>query len=284
MKSILQTVVQFAFCIVMFIFTFLVTLGIRADFSILKTTEYWIQVSISTVLMIFVYNMIYVIDQRNRSANKQSRFYIAFQTVKIRTELISRNNLYGKLEQAVKEENADRYRNACNAKLHKLTSRFGYDEIVSLSEEEFAPFLEKFLIRGRSAKRLFKLFGKIKEGKIKIKTLQAEPLLKDKELGKTNSPETLDYSDSRYETKRNVFKIASFIATSVIMSVISFVFTYMNFWQALLTNTVLFFGSAISGFYSSVAKTNFKTAVYENRNAFFERRLGLSDKFLPDVT
>lgn len=100
-----------------------------------------------------------------------------------------------------------------------------------------------------------------------------------KELGKANSPEMLDYSDKQYETKRNIFKIVSFIGTSVIMSVISFVFTYMNFWQAFLTNTVLFFGSAISGFYSSIAKTNFKTNIYENRNTFFERRLGITDKY-----
>lgn len=279
MKSVLQTIVQFAFCIVMFVFTFLVTLGIRADFSILETTEYWIQVAISTVLMIFVYNMIYIMDQKNRSANKNSRFFIAFQTVKIRTDFISSNHLYEKLEQAVKDENASRYKNACNVKLQKLTSRFGYDEIIGLNEEEFLPFLEKYLIRKKSAKRLCKLFKKIKEGKIKIRSLQAENLMQDKELGKANNPEILDYSDKQYEAKRNIFKIASFIGTSIIMSVISFVFTYMNFWQALLTNAVLFFGSAISGFYSSVAKTNFKTSVYENRNAFFERRLGITEKF-----
>ncbi len=280
MKNILETILQFVFCIVMFVFTFLVTLGIRADFSILETTEYWIQVSISTVLMIFVYNMIYIIDQRNRSANKNSRFYIAFQTVKLRTDQISKNHLYEKLEQAVQDENEARYKNACNAKLQKLTSRFGYDEIIGLNEEEFMPFLEKYLIREKSTKRFCKLFKKIKEGKIKIRTLQAENLMQDKELGKANSPEMLDYSDKQYETKRNIFKIVSFIGTSVIMSVISFVFTYMNFWQAFLTNTVLFFGSAISGFYSSIAKTNFKTNIYENRNTFFERRLGITDKFI----
>ena len=64
MKSIIQTLVQLAFCIVAFIFTFLVTLGIRADFSILKTAEYWIQVSTNTVLMIFVYNIVFFIDQK----------------------------------------------------------------------------------------------------------------------------------------------------------------------------------------------------------------------------
>lgn len=283
MKSVLQTIVQFSFCIVMFIFTFLVTLGIRADFSILETTEYWIQVAISTVLMIFVYNMIYIMDQRNRSANKNSRFYIAFQTVKLRTNFISANRLYEKLEEAVKTENSDRYKNACNVKLQKYTARFSYDDIIDLKEEEFKPFLEKYLIRGKSLKRLSKLFNKIQEGKIKIRVLRAESLMQDKELGKSNNPEILDYSDKQYETKRNIFKITSFIGTSIIMSVISFVFTYMNFWQALLTNTVLFFGSAISGFYSSIAKTNFKTSIYENRNAFFERRLGITDKFLDEV-
>ena len=124
-----------------------------------------------------------------------------------------------------------------------------------------------------------KVFIKIKKGKIKIQELQADALLQDKELGKSNDFTILDYSDSAYERKRNIVKILSFIITSVITSVVSFTFTSMSFWQAFLTNLVLFFGSAMSGFTSSYTKTNFKTQIYENRNTFFEKRLGLSDRF-----
>ena len=279
MKSIIQTLVQLAFCIVAFIFTFLVTLGIRADFSILKTAEYWIQVSNNTVLMIFVYNIVFFIDQKNRTSNKGSRFFIAFQTVKLRTEIINKNKMYDKLKEAVKAENEERYRNACNDILRKHTVRFEYNDIINIDENEFIPFLDKYLIRGKQAKKLLKVFIKIKKGKIKIQELQADALLQDKELGKSNDFTILDYSDSAYERKRNIVKILSFIITSVITSVVSFTFTSMSFWQAFLTNLVLFFGSAMSGFTSSYTKTNFKTQIYENRNTFFEKRLGLSDRF-----
>lgn len=279
MKTVVEVVCQLILCIIAFILSILITLGIRADFNVLKTLEYWIQVASGAFLMIVVYNMIYILDQRAKAKDTKSRFYLALQTNKIRTNIIKEQKLYKEFEKAVEEENKERYKEACNEKIQKLTTRFSYDEIINLEEKEFENFASGFLIRDKKLKSLKKLFVKVKTGKIKYKIVKANPLLKDKELQKNDDGSKLDYNGAWYEIKRNVFKIFTFICINIAFAVITLLYTSIGILQAILTNATIFLTSLVSGFFSSYMKTALKTSVYENRNDFFERRLGITEKF-----
>ena len=279
MKNVFETMLQVCLGIAAFIVSLLITLGISSDFTRVSTAAYWIEVAAGAGLMLVIYNMIYIMDQNNRAKNTRSRYYVAFQTNRLRMNFIQENKLYDQLEQAVKSENEERYIKKCTKLIHRITSRTSYEDIKNCKGvEEVNKLSEKLLLKKRGKKKLARLYTKITSGKIKIKEIKTDNLLRDKEITSTES-EQLDYSDAALETKRNIQKVLSFILYSVVSAVFTFSLTSVPFWQAFVKNVTMFFGAAISGFASSRGKTNFKTSIYENRNAFFERRLGITEKF-----
>lgn len=280
MKSIFETILQVFLGIAAFVVSLLITLGISSDFSRISTAAYWIEVAAGAGLMLVIYNLIYIMDQSNRAKNTHSRYYVAFQTNRLRMNFIHENKLYDKLDQAVKDENEERYIKKCTKLIHRITSRTSYADIKGCNGlEELAALGSRLLLKKRAKKRLERLYTRISSGKVKIKEIKTENLLRDKEITLAE-PEQLDYSDTALETKRNIQKVVSFVLFSVISAVFTFSLTSIPFWQAFVKNVTMFFGAAISGFASSRGKTNFKTNIYENRNTFFERRLGITDKFI----
>ena len=279
MRNVFETILQVFLGIAAFVVSLLITLGISSDFTRVSTAAYWIEVAAGAGLMLVIYNMIYIMDQNNRARNTRSRYYVAFQTNRLRMNFIQENKLYEQLEQAVKDENEERYIKKCTKLIHRITSRTSYEDIKNCNGiEEVNNLSEKLLLKKRGKKKLARLYTKITSGKIKIKEIKTDNLLRDKEITSTE-PEQLDYSDAALETKRNIQKVLSFILFSVISAVFTFSLTSVPFWQAFVKNVTMFFGAAISGFASSRGKTNFKTSIYENRNTFFERRLGITEKF-----
>lgn len=279
MRNVFETILQVFLGIAAFVVSLLITLGISSDFTRVSTAAYWIEVAAGAGLMLVIYNMIYIMDQNNRARNTRSRYYVAFQTNRLRMNFIQENKLYEQLEQAVKDENEERYIKKCTKLIHRITSRTSYEDIKNCNGiEEVNKLSEKLLLKKRGKKKLARLYTKITSGKIKIKEIKTDNLLRDKEITSTE-PEQLDYSDTALETKRNIQKVISFILFSVISAVFTFSLTSVPFWQAFVKNVTMFFGAAISGFASSRGKTNFKTSIYENRNTFFERRLGITEKF-----
>ena len=279
MRNVFETILQVFLGIAAFVVSLLITLGISSDFTRVSTAAYWIEVAAGAGLMLVIYNMIYIMDQNNRARNTRSRYYVAFQTNRLRMNFIQENKLYEQLEQAVKDENEERYIKKCTKLIHRITSRTSYEDIKNCNGiEEVNNLSEKLLLKKRGKKKLVRLYTKITSGKIKIKEIKTDNLLRDKEITSTE-PEQLDYSDAALETKRNIQKVLSFILFSVISAVFTFSLTSVPFWQAFVKNVTMFFGAAISGFASSRGKTNFKTSIYENRNTFFERRLGITEKF-----
>lgn len=279
MRNVFETILQVFLGIAAFVVSLLITLGISSDFTRVSTAAYWIEVAAGAGLMLVIYNMIYIMDQNNRARNTRSRYYVAFQTNRLRMNFIQENKLYEQLEQAVKDENEERYIKKCTKLIHRITSRTSYEDIKNCNGiEEVNKLSEKLLLKKRGKKKLARLYTKITSGKIKIKEIKTDNLLRDKEITSTE-PEQLDYSDAALETKRNIQKVLSFILFSVISAVFTFSLTSVPFWQAFVKNVTMFFGAAISGFASSRGKTNFKTSIYENRNTFFERRLGITEKF-----
>lgn len=279
MRNVFETILQVFLGIAAFVVSLLITLGISSDFTRVSTAAYWIEVAAGAGLMLVIYNMIYIMDQNNRARNNRSRYYVAFQTNRLRMNFIQENKLYEQLEQAVKDENEERYIKKCTKLIHRITSRTSYEDIKNCNGiEEVNKLSEKLLLKKRGKKKLARLYTKITSGKIKIKEIKTDNLLRDKEITSTE-PEQLDYSDAALETKRNIQKVLSFILFSVISAVFTFSLTSVPFWQAFVKNVTMFFGAAISGFASSRGKTNFKTSIYENRNTFFERRLGITEKF-----
>lgn len=279
MRNVFETILQVFLGIAAFVVSLLITLGISSDFTRVSTAAYWIEVAAGAGLMLVIYNMIYIMDQNNRARNTRSRYYVAFQTNRLRMNFIQENKLYEQLEQAVKDENEERYIKKCTKLIHRITSRTSYEDIKNCNGiEEVNNLSERLLLKKRGKKKLARLYTKITSGKIKIKEIKTDNLLRDKEITSTE-PEQLDYSDAALETKRNIQKVLSFILFSVISAVFTFSLTSVPFWQAFVKNVTMFFGAAISGFASSRGKTNFKTSIYENRNTFFERRLGITEKF-----
>lgn len=280
MKNIFETILQLVFCIAAFILSLLITLGVTVDFTRISSGAYWIEVAAGAVLMLVIYNLIYIMDQKNRAKDTKSRYYVAFQTNRLRMNKIHSEKLYDKLEEAVREENEQRYASKCTKLIHRATTRLCYDDLKALDGlEALEEKADKFLLPKKAKKRLRRIYKRICGGKVKIKQVNIDGLLKDKEITLVE-PDLLDYSDTEMEGWRNVKKVLMFVFTSVASAVFSFAFNSLPFWQAFIKNVTLFFGAAVSGFSSSRAKTNFKTSIYENRNTFFERRLGITDKFI----
>ena len=279
MRSIFETLLQLLLVLAAFVLSCLISLGTTYDLSQISTVGFWLESASSAVIMLITYNLVYSMDQNNRARNVKSRYYLAFQTNKIRMNRIHSEKLYDELDRAIKEENKERYINKCNSLIHNITARIAYDDLMNCEDSKAVNILaDKYLLNDKQKKKLQRLYLHIRSGKIKIKEVVAERLLQDKEL--TNIEiDLLDYSEKSVEIKRNVKKIISFVIITMFFSIIDPGLGTVPFWKAFVKNITMFSSSSVSGFISSRGKTNFKTRIYENRNAFFERRLGLSDKF-----
>ena len=279
MKNTIETFVQILFIVLFGILVILVSLGIEQDFTRVKTTEFWVEVSAQLALTMIIFNIVHALDKNNRLHDEGSRFFSAYATNRLRIKEIEDQKLYDKLDVAVEEKNKETLIIKCNNKLHKLCSRVNYNDVIS--DEPIEYVIKKFRVLKKKQKKFKKLVEKIRAGRIKVKTLNAEIFLHDKEL-LFEKREVYDYNSFMSELKRNTEKAITFLVCSVITATITFSFHSPNFWTALATNFTLFLGAAISGIFSSIKDVKRKTALYEKRNTFLHKYLDLKVEYKKD--
>lgn len=278
MKNIFETITQLLFILMGFIVILLLYLGISLDFAQVKTVEFWIKVSVQLAFTMIVFNTVYTMDRNKRMHNSGSRFFKAYATNRMKVKYLEKEKLYDELEEAVKEENADRLEKKCNRKLHKLCTRINYSDVIgSKSIEELITENEV----NKRIKRLTKLINKIRAGEIKIRELKSKSFLGDKEITGMEYEE-YDYNETVYELKRNVKKGVIFLISSIMASSITYAFVSPNFLLAFINNVTLLIGAAFSGFVSSAQNVKKKTLIYEKRNAFLLRYLNISEEYIPE--
>lgn len=211
-------------------------------------------------------------SMRNRKHDDTGRFFKAYATNRLRRDEISSINLHDELEVAVEKKNQEILIAKCNNKLHKISTRIKYEDVMDDKT------LEELKITFRISKKQFSKFDrlvvKIRQGRIRAKKINPDIFKQDKELV-FESTEVYDYNKTAYALKQNLRKMSVYTVITVIMATISFSFVSADFWTAFITNITLFLSGAISGFTCANKDVSIRTAVYENRNAFLEQYLGL---------
>lgn len=276
-----ETIVQIVFMIA---FSFVVEIfgrGVEFDFTALKTVVFWLDVFLRLMATMIFFNLVFEMDQRNRRARTDGKYYAVMATYSIRVRRIYAERCFEKLDAAVAEENEAQRIISCNDLIHEATTRLSYDEIdwEHLDDEGIERTAKKYLLNARAARKLKKALYRIANGKVRYHAVKAEAILKDQELDKVQKI-TLDVDYKKMTAKRNLNKAATFLGTSVIISAVSgFSLTAPNFLVAFLMNATLFLGAVASALYSSVNYTKYRQGVFEARNRFFERRLGIKDEY-----
>ena len=64
------------------------------------------------------------------------------------------------------------------------------------------------------------------------------------------------------------------------MTIVSFSATKMDLWAAVLTNSILLLGAAVSGISFSFTYIKTRTEIFEQRNRFIERRMGITVEYV----
>lgn len=277
-KHFFSTAIQILFCIVFSIVVIIISLGIEQDFSKILSITYWIQVVSQLSSTMVIFNIVYSLDINNRMHEKTSRFYNAYATNRLRIKEIESKKLYDELDNAVNIKNYEILVKKCNHLLHKICTRVSYDDII-LSEVSIEEIIIKYKVAEKRKKKFIKLVEKIREGRIKVTHIKSDIFLQDKETSFMKNEDIYDYSNVAYEVKRNVRKGLLFLICSILIAVTSFSFVAPDFWSAILTNFTLFCGATMSGFISSSRSIKQKTALYEKRNQFLHKYLGLTTEY-----
>ena len=275
-KHIFETTTKILFMFLFGIVVILISLGIKQDFSRLKTTIFWTEMLCQLGSTMVIFNLVYSIDLNNRMHDKSSRFFSAYATNIMRIKEIESNKLYDALDDAVALKNKEILIRRCNSLLHRLCTRVCYEDVITNEPIEYV--INKYRVAKKREKKFTNLVKKIREGRIKITPIRSEIFLQDKEV-LFKKLDVYDFNDFVYELKRNTEKIITFSICSIITATLTFSFVSPNFWSALLTNFTLFLGAMVSGFMSSTKSIKRKTALYEKRNQFLHKYLDLSVEY-----
>ncbi len=272
-KHIVETTSKVIFMFLLGVVVILISLGIKQDFSRIKTSAFWTETGAQLFVTMVIFNIVYSIDLGNRMHDKKSRFFRAYATNTLRRKEIDKNKLGDKLEEAVGLKNKEILIKKCNNLLHRICTRVYYEDVVT--EEPVEDIISRCKVNKKREKKFIKLVNKIREGRIKITPIKADIFLQDKE-SIFEKEDVYDYSNFVYESKRNLIKMGVFLGSTVLMATITFSFVSVNFWSAFLTNFTLFIGATVSGFTSASKSIKLKTAIYEKRNQFLHKYLDLS--------
>lgn len=276
MDKYLKKTADIIFGLLAFVFIIIASLGINIDFNRLTTTAFWLETGLKWVLTIVIYNATFEYDTQTRIHDKQSRFYLAFSTLKTRTKLIHNHKLYNTLDNAIKQKNQQLLEELWTYKLHKICTNLSYSDIYDNTKtvEEIA---EEIRLHNKyKIKRLSHLMSLIRSGATPrhYKPLKEDYFLKDNELAKI-SINRFDYDSSKQFFKRNSDKTLLFLITSMLTAIITYSFYAPNFWATLVANLITLFFSIVAGFKASIKDIKLRTNVYENRNDFLERYCGI---------
>lgn len=285
MNNIVRNAVNIIFGLLAFIFVVIVSLGINLDFAQLKTASFWLEVFIKWVLTMIIFNIVFEYDGNTRAHDINGRFYKAFATLKIRIRQIHKNKLYEPLESAISAKNTALIKELWTARIHKVCGHLNYDDLFNSEKtaEEIAADVR--LTDKKKIKRLKKLTQKIRGGEpykhyglFPYKPITEEYFLKDNELSKI-SVDKFDYSHGKEIARRNATKTITFLFTSIISAIITYSLYTPNFWSEFVANLLTMACAIVAGFATSLKDIRLRTQVYENRNDFLERYLGLKDEW-----
>ena len=135
-KQILETITQFIFIAFMQTIVIFISLGITMDFSRVKTTGFWVETIFQFITSMTVFNTIYSLAKRNKMHDKGSRFFLAYATNRLRIRLLEKEKLYKELDTACTSETFENYKEKCNKKIYRYSSRICYDDVMSEDAEE----------------------------------------------------------------------------------------------------------------------------------------------------
>lgn len=275
--EIFETLSKIALTAFMFVVIMLISLGIELDFSKLYKVSFWITVGTQLAFVMIVFNMVATSHSRTKSKNKNSRFYSAYATNMLRIKDIEDNKRYDDLTEAVNKENEELYKQKCNDKIHAITSRLGYNEIVE-NIDNMNHLCEKYRITGRSAKRLKKVACKVISGSYHFPRIKDKMFLKDKELSSSNKS-MIAFNVAGDKFKGNTWRTITFLSITILINVIGYKYNSVDFWTWVITNLTLVISAIVSGFYEGHREIQLRTAMYEERNAFLQKHLDLNIKY-----
>lgn len=276
MKNALETIIQFLFILVTFILVVLISLGITLDFSKIKTVTFWVETLGHFGLSMVAYNVLYVYDRSKRMHDKKSRFFKAYATNRLRVKHIEKNKLFDELDKAIDDETALRLKNKCEHKLNRLCSRISYEEAIS--EKDIEDLMSENRVLEKRRPRIKKLIEKIRAGEIHVEKIDEHVFLNDKELVEAKN-DSLDFNSFKVELNRNLIKGLTSWSLAILIAMIGFAFYSPNFLISLLKNILFVLSGMVSGITSAIQNVKLRTSIYENRNRFFSRRMGIEEEY-----
>lgn len=278
-----QTLIQFALLIVAFILVAMLSTGFKLDWD--KIDEaFAILVAIRLVFTIVTYNVVFSIDNINRRKVQDTNYYVTLATNKKKIEVIYKNKLFNELDTAIKEENKERFIKTCNNLIRSVSSRLSYDDICTINEEGKTVFkdvdtlLKYYSLSENKAKQLKIVLTKITDGDVKFEEIEADDILIDRDE-KGDKTATMKFNYKAFLFKKNIVKAVTFFVTSIVMTIMQFTGGMANFWVELFKNLTLLLGGAVSAVMLSYTYVKVRTGVFEQKNKFLEKRMGIMDKY-----
>jgi len=277
--SVFHTVMQLALILAAGALVIFASMGLRFNPEKLGELDFWQNVMLKMIAVIAIFNAIFSIYSSLLRQTSDSKYYDVMATNRIRIDEIYKRKLFAELDAAIAEENKDALIAECNEILRRTTSRLSYNDL-DLDNLDIPALCGKYLLNRRQSRRLRRAVMKIANGKVRHEAMKADHILKDKD-GDKDKPISATYDLRRFLLRQNILKGAQFIVASVIFAALSFGQVDMTFWQALLTNGILFINAMVSGISFAYSYIKTRTAVFEQRNRFLDRRMGITTVYIP---
>nr|DAU28813.1 MAG TPA: hypothetical protein [Caudoviricetes sp.] len=288
MERLFKNIINIIFALLALVVTVIVSLGINLSWEALKTPSFWLEVFIKWALTMVIFNLVFEYDIHSRTHDVKGRFYKSFANLQVKIAYIHKNKLYSDLDNALSKKNTQLECDLWTERVHKVCCKLNYADIADTDDtvEEIAA--RERITRKRKIRQLKKLCEQIRAGErykkfgiIPFKPIKEEYFLKDNELSKI-STDRFNYSAGGEATKRNFSKSFTFLLMSVVGAAVSYSFYMPNFLSALIVNLSTIAGAIVAGFTSSARDIKMRTQIYENRNAFLERYLNITEEWKND--
>lgn len=283
-----QAATQLLFVAVAFFLVVWASMGFDIDLAKLTDYKFWYLCIAKLAVVLAIHNSIFGIYSNGLRMIEESKYYVTVATNRKRVDKIYDQKLFSNLDIAVKDENKDAYIKACNQALREVTTRLSYEDLnIEAKDENSKPIpvdtkaiCKKFILGWWQSLLLKRVIKKIVNGKIKYDIMDADDILKDKDAAKdVEISPAFDMRKFLFKLNRN--KAITFLVSTVAMTIFAFNQPDMNFWQSLITNSVLLLNSLISGISMANSYIKTRTAVFEQKNRFLERRMGINNSYEP---
>jgi hypothetical protein len=256
------------------ILAILVSTGLGFRLEKLIDPDFWLGVGIKLICIMLIYNAVYglVCDFLRQLDN--TKYYVTLATNRMRVDEIYVKKMFDALDLAIKDENKEKNVAACNAVLRKVTTRLSYDDI-DLERFDIDGLKRKYLLNRWQAWRLKRAILKIANGKVKSDVMNADHILKDKD-GEKDKTISASYDMRRWAAIKQLMKVIQIIVSTVVFTAVLFGQGDMSFLEAAITNGLLLLNAVVSGISFAYSFIKTRTAVFEQKNRFLQRRMGIT--------